>query len=153
MKPYQKITLIYLIFGALWIFFSDKLIGLLAFDRESMTLFQTAKGWIYVLLTSAMLYCLIYNSYNDLIAKEQEKRNIYVITMRAVCHILNNFLNKMMYFKFEMDKHDDIDHKIVELHEKVIKETSIHIQKMGAISNITEEEIEKVAYEDVEKKQ
>jgi hypothetical protein len=52
-----------------------------------------------------------------------------------------------------MDKHDDIDRKVVELHEKVIKETSIHIQKMGAISNITEEEIEKVAYEDVEKKQ
>ncbi len=49
----------YFVLGCLWIFFSDALLNL-ADDAKGMVLISNIKGWGYVLLTSAMLWALIY---------------------------------------------------------------------------------------------
>ncbi|HEY6913377.1 MAG TPA: PAS domain S-box protein, partial [Paludibacter sp.] len=54
-----RITLTYLIFGFLWILFSDKLLDLLEKDDSLLTQFQTYKGAFFILVTSVFLYLLV----------------------------------------------------------------------------------------------
>lgn len=54
-----KITLIYLIFGILWILFSDKILDLLVADDSLLTKFQTFKGSFFIIVTSLFLYLLV----------------------------------------------------------------------------------------------
>ncbi|MEN9849046.1 MAG: hypothetical protein RL368_1786, partial [Pseudomonadota bacterium] len=59
LSPPLKIALIYCFFGVLWIFFSDRLLGLLISDHQTLNVLQTFKGWIYVAITTLLLYLLI----------------------------------------------------------------------------------------------
>lgn len=51
-----RLTLIYLVFGSLWIAFSDQLLLWWFDDAELMALLQTLKGWFFVAVTGAMFY-------------------------------------------------------------------------------------------------
>ncbi len=51
-----KITLVYAIAGALWILFSDTLVVELFRDPAAIRRLSIAKGWIFILVTSALLY-------------------------------------------------------------------------------------------------
>lgn len=53
------IVIVYLLTGALWIIFSDRILAFLIQDFQVYTRFQTYKGWFYVLTTSFLLYILI----------------------------------------------------------------------------------------------
>jgi PAS domain S-box-containing protein len=55
----RKISLIYVLVGALWILFSDELILALVHDPEKSTSFQILSGWIFVVATGVMLYVLV----------------------------------------------------------------------------------------------
>lgn len=59
-KSVLKITVAYLIFGLLWIYFSDKLLDSSLPDGPSVVSeFQTYKGFFYVGFTTLLLYMLI----------------------------------------------------------------------------------------------
>ncbi len=49
----------YLVFGVVWIYFSDQVLSVLVQDPEMYQRIQTYKGIIYVLLTGGLLYVLI----------------------------------------------------------------------------------------------
>jgi signal transduction histidine kinase len=49
----------YLGMGALWILFSDQLLGSLVHDPELLTQVQILKGWLFLLVTSFLLHALI----------------------------------------------------------------------------------------------
>jgi signal transduction histidine kinase len=49
----------YLGLGALWILFSDRLLGSMVRDPELLTRLQIVKGWIFLLVTSCLLHALI----------------------------------------------------------------------------------------------
>ncbi|MFZ4726395.1 MAG: PAS domain-containing sensor histidine kinase [Paludibacter sp.] len=66
LKFETKITLLYLIFGFLWILFSDKVLDMLVTDDSLLTQFQSYKGSFYVLVTSGFLYLLIKKHMHDL---------------------------------------------------------------------------------------
>jgi two-component sensor histidine kinase len=53
------IVSIYLVVGILWIFLSDSLLFELAQSAEVYSRLQTAKGWIFVLITALILFSLI----------------------------------------------------------------------------------------------
>ena len=57
-KAFQ-IAGIYALIAAVWVFLSDRLIGLFIQDLESCLWLQTAKGWFYVLATAGLLYLLV----------------------------------------------------------------------------------------------
>lgn len=57
-----KIALTYLAVSALWIFFSDRLLGLFTDNSALLLELQTYKGWFFVLITSVLLYFLIEKS-------------------------------------------------------------------------------------------
>ena len=54
-----RITLIYLLLGALWIILSDQAVDLLVEDHDSYVLMQTWKGWFFVSVTAALLFLLV----------------------------------------------------------------------------------------------
>lgn len=54
-----KITILYLIFGMLWILLSDKILEFLISDPALLTDIQTYKGTFYVILTALLLYLII----------------------------------------------------------------------------------------------
>ncbi len=54
-----SLTAVYAVVGALWILFSDRLAAGLAETPDALSRLQTAKGWFFVLVTSAILYGLL----------------------------------------------------------------------------------------------
>jgi C4-dicarboxylate-specific signal transduction histidine kinase len=54
-----RITLAYLIIGALWIIFSDRAIDALIGDKNLLTTAQTYKGWFYVLITAVLFFLFL----------------------------------------------------------------------------------------------
>ncbi|AMN46654.1 histidine kinase [Steroidobacter denitrificans] len=55
----RTITLIYFIFGATWVFITDRLLTRLDIPVADRLQWQTLKGWIYVLISTALLYLLL----------------------------------------------------------------------------------------------
>ena len=54
-----KSVLIYAVFASLWILFSDHLVVNLFRDPEQIALASTIKGWLFVIVTSGLLYLLL----------------------------------------------------------------------------------------------
>jgi PAS domain S-box-containing protein len=54
-----RIPLLYLIFGGLWILFSDELLESLVHNTEDLTRFQSYKGWAYVTASALLIYFLL----------------------------------------------------------------------------------------------
>jgi light-regulated signal transduction histidine kinase (bacteriophytochrome) len=55
----RTVALIYLAFGALWIFFTDRLLVWLNLSPKRVLELQTAKGWLFVLGSAMLVYLLL----------------------------------------------------------------------------------------------
>ncbi|MEI7611667.1 MAG: PAS domain S-box protein [Betaproteobacteria bacterium] len=55
----SRIVIVYAVFSCLWIAFSDRAVTLLFSDPIQITLANTSKGWLFVAVTSVLLYSLI----------------------------------------------------------------------------------------------
>jgi len=53
------VALLYAIVALFWIYFSDRLILMLAQNQDQLLLYSTFKGWGYVLLTAGLLYLVL----------------------------------------------------------------------------------------------
>lgn len=148
MKPYQKITIMYFLFGAAWIFLSDRIIELFTFSNETLTELQTYKGWFFISITSFLLFIVLRRAYLRRMMQQKEKEDLFYSVMKAVHHILNNFLNKMLFFKLAAEENKNFKEDVLSEYERVIRETSVQIQRLGDIDNISEEEIEKTVFRD-----
>ncbi|MEW8505456.1 MAG: PAS domain S-box protein [Candidatus Thiodiazotropha sp.] len=60
-----KIVFIYAVFSAVWILWSDRFIEQITDSQSQMALASTLKGWLFILLTSALLYWLIRHLQHD----------------------------------------------------------------------------------------
>ncbi|MDD5390206.1 MAG: PAS domain S-box protein [Gallionellaceae bacterium] len=58
-KKALRVVAIYVAFGLLWILFSDQVLLLVTADVQQLVWLQTAKGWLFVIITAALLYALI----------------------------------------------------------------------------------------------
>lgn len=59
-----KVSLIYALFGGAWILGSDRLLAALIHDVERLNQVQTVKGWLFVLVTAALLFWLLSRRYS-----------------------------------------------------------------------------------------
>lgn len=146
MKPHYKISITYFIISALWIFFSDR--AILSFNPSTavLTNLQTYKGWFFVLSTSLLLFIIIRKEQIKIEKKVEEKNQLFKTTMRAVHHILNNFLLKMTFFKQVADESKAIEEETIKIFDKVIFETAEELKKLGNIENPTDEKVNKAVY-------
>lgn len=62
-----KPVVAYLVFGFMWIIFSDKLMAILVTNKETYMTLQIYKGWFFILVTSVLLYVLIKGDYYKMI--------------------------------------------------------------------------------------
>lgn len=74
-----KIVAIYACFSSLWIYFSDKILGTLFIDPETIVRISLFKGLLFIILTSFLLYQLIAryirkSKQKDQALRESEKR-------------------------------------------------------------------------------
>jgi diguanylate cyclase (GGDEF)-like protein/PAS domain S-box-containing protein len=89
-----RITLLYTLVGGLWILFSDHILGLIVSDRGLLLFLFTAKGWLYIAVTSLLLYALIQWSLTSLrkshniLQKDQEYLERYKILAENVLDLI-----------------------------------------------------------------
>lgn len=146
LSPPLKTTLIYGFFGLCWIVFSDRVLETLSGDLHVLSHLQSLKGMAYVVITSLLLYVLMRRDYARIVAQEEEKRRLFVSTMRAVQHILNNFLQSMSIFTHEAKNTPGFRPEALELFDKVIYSTRDEIVKLSSLEQPSEEAIKRTVY-------
>jgi putative nucleotidyltransferase with HDIG domain len=84
-----KIVFLYVVFGALWILFSDNLLLSFTNNINILSFLQTIKGWVYVLSTAGLLYFLIQRDFSTIRSSEQALQQSYDATLQGWVHALD----------------------------------------------------------------
>lgn len=94
-----KITFIYFLGGFIWILSSDTILKILIPERDQYAELQTYKGWIFILISSLLLFFLLYRELKrrdiieaDLNKNLKEKR----ILLNEIHHRVKNNLNSII---------------------------------------------------------
>lgn len=77
------IVSLYALFGTLWIYFSDRFLPLFVATPAEITTWSTAKGWLYVAITSLLLYWLIRRHTKSLISAQNLVRSEHELLKSA----------------------------------------------------------------------
>ncbi|WP_185960763.1 putative bifunctional diguanylate cyclase/phosphodiesterase [Aliidiomarina halalkaliphila] len=67
MSPFKSAllrTCIYILFGSLWILYSDRFLANFVDTTEALTQLQTYKGWFFVVITGLLFFYLMYSALN-----------------------------------------------------------------------------------------
>ena len=97
-----EIAGIYLILGALWILFSDRIAARVALSTEALTAISLYKGWAYVLLTAILLYALIRRHTDRLRAGETQLKRIL-----DALPALISYIDKDRHYRFTNSAYQD----------------------------------------------
>lgn len=62
----NNIVLIYAFFSSIWIVYSDRLLAVFTSNPQQLTQLQTLKGWVFILITSGLLYVLVRRGWKSL---------------------------------------------------------------------------------------
>ena len=108
--PILRITLIYLVFAALWILFSDQLLAWLVKEPQNYIRMQTYKGWFFVFVTSLLLFNTILREFRVHWEYERELENIasfskeirgildpYELAIKILYHLRSLFQADIVY--------------------------------------------------------
>lgn len=87
MKEALRITLLYIIIAALWIFFSDSVLALWNLDTQTLVRISQYKGFLYVLVTGGLLYLLI--------KKEITQKNEVIQVLKTTIEQKNGVLREL----------------------------------------------------------
>ena len=145
-EPPFRITLTYIVFGVVWIFWSDKALAVLFRQPEALVLLQTVKGWVFILVTSVFLYVMISRSTAAIRRQEQEKQRVYEATLSAMHHIINNFLNQMLLFRHEAEQSGDFDPEILGCYDTVIDDARQQIASLERVADVSPETIRSAVF-------
>lgn len=86
-------ALVYAVFAALWILFSDQLAAALFHDPDTLTLVSMLKGWLFVAVTTLLLYGMVRRQLDlaaQLAAREQAALQAKADAQRLLTEISNN---------------------------------------------------------------
>jgi PAS domain-containing protein len=72
-----SISFIYAIFGVLWILLSDAALWVVLGDIDKYKHYQTYKGWLYILITTAMVFILVHKRMVIILAENRKKEEAY----------------------------------------------------------------------------
>ncbi len=149
MKPYLRVTLVYALFGVLWIFLSDRMVAILEENLEGVTFLQTMKGWIFVGLSSLLLFVLTRQAFEAQKRTEREKLEVFDKTVEGACHIQLNYLNQMQLVMMEAEQCAEFDRSILKLANAASAEATTELNKLANIRTITADHIDSVVYEKI----
>jgi PAS domain S-box-containing protein len=97
-----KMVLIFLIYSLAWIFFSDKLTLILINDPKYITELQTIKGFLYVGITSLILYGFLWKSFSNITVSKTLLANklsllAHTVTSISECVVITDLENKIVF--------------------------------------------------------
>jgi len=131
MKPYLHITLWYLLFGALWIALTDRLLGpLFSTNAAALTGWQTIKGWLYVLGSGCLIYFLTRTAHQLQELAERKRLESFKRTVAKSHHILLNYFNQMQVLIMEAERFKDFDKDLLELAKTATEEATKEVRKL-----------------------
>lgn len=114
----NRVAIVYVFFGALWIIASDKFLLLFNFKTDFLTQIQTYKGWFFVLITGILIHSLIKadrkrglklkKELREAILKSQESDRLKSAFLSNISHELRTPLNSILGFS-ELLKSPRID--------------------------------------------
>ncbi|AFK07978.1 MAG: HD domain-containing protein [Thermotogae bacterium] len=64
-NPALKVALLYVVFGVIWILFSDMIVDLMFVEKDLVAHAQTYKGWAFVIFSGILFYFLIYREFSE----------------------------------------------------------------------------------------
>ena len=88
-----RIVAMYVIFSSLWIFFSDFLLDIMVSDPHLMSHIAMFKGWLFILVTSCLLFVLIRR---------------YVSSLKDVNEKLEDHQQQLLLSQFTIDMSADM---------------------------------------------
>lgn len=97
-----KMVLIFLIYSLAWIFFSDKLVLILVGDPKYITEFQTIKGFLYVGITSLILYSFLWKTFSAIaeaktIVANQLSLLAHTVMSISECVVITDLEDKIIF--------------------------------------------------------
>lgn len=78
-----RLTLTYALFAALWILFSDQALGVLFADPATIVRVSLIKGWLFVAVTSALLFVLLRRLLGRLHGERIRQKELYEERLRT----------------------------------------------------------------------
>lgn len=113
-----RVTMVYLIFGLLWIYFSDKFIDyLFSGDADAQSRMQTLKGFFYVGFTALLLYFLIKRysvELNNKITRLRKSEQELILSEEKYKLLFEASPMPVIIFQPETDKILDVNNAAVE---------------------------------------
>jgi hypothetical protein len=100
--------------------------------------------WMRCIIFTLFISFGIFADYhtNKIIKKNEEKYNVYKAMLSAMHHIQNNFLNKMILFRYEAENCKDFNRDTLKQYDCVVDETTMQINNLDNIQNPCMEIIE-----------
>ena len=143
MKPYYKISLIYLFLSALWIISSDQVVSFISPNTEVLTYLQTIKGWLFVAISTVIIFVLLQRACLKLEREEMEKKNVFKKTIEGSLHILLNYFNEMQLIRIEAEMCPDFDKAVIEQSIRFTDEAADELRRLSKLDVVDSAEIER----------
>lgn len=109
-----KICLIYFISGCLWIYFSDEISHILASNNDMLFEIDKYKGWLFVLVTSIVLYLLI----NRLLKKVS-------LTEERYKTLVNQMQQGLSLYEGRYEEEDVMNYRLLDANKSFEKLTTL----------------------------
>ena len=118
-----------------WLGYGEEAFEVIPSDTNELCM----RTLIFILLVCFGIYANHHTK--KIIAKEEEKRKIFMATTGASQHILNNFLNEMLYFEDEAVRVGGFDDKTLEVLNEAIRNARDQLDALSKVSDISDENI------------
>ncbi len=133
----QRVAIRYFIIAGIYIYVSDQVLLHFVTDAEVLGLFQTYKGWGYVVVTSALLYVLLNNQIKKLSfeMKARKKAEEEILASRdelsrAYDETIEGWGNALHLKDDEVEKHS---HRVIALTLQIAKKLNLDEEALAHI--------------------
>jgi hypothetical protein len=121
--------------------FADSFIHWLVNDKKAFEIIPSnvdeiwMRSLIFILLACFGAYANFHTK--KIISKEEETRRVFKATAGASQHILNNFLNEILFFKDEAERVGGFDEKTLKLLEDAVSTATGQLDAMRNVKEIS----------------
>jgi len=148
-KDYILIPASYLLFGVLWIFYTDSIVNAITQNPETIRVFQSFKGWLFVGLSTTLIFLLLKYRHYLYQAEKSKREKVFHKTVEGACHIILNYLNQMNLINLEAEKCHTFDQDVLKETEKLSDDALKLLRELDQLEIIESEEIEALIYKDL----
>ena len=143
MKNRRMIILAIIVAALYWT--AESIIHRFVFDEEMFELLPSNFNelWMRVIIVVLMICFGIFGDAwsRRLVAKEDEKRQIFIATVSSTQHILNNLLNQIHVVFLKMDDEYRVDAETRDMLKQSLRDAQAQVQKLSSVRELDEDVI------------